>query len=167
MILLALGGNLTSRFGAPTATFVAALERLAAYEVVTIARSQLYETAPVPVSDQPWFINGVAQVTTQLEPEALLALMLAVETDFGRVRGAVNAARTLDLDLLAYNNLVRTSSAPLLPHPRLQDRAFVLHPLRDVAPSWTHPVLGLSVDTMIAALPPGQDIRLHAADFKL
>lgn len=158
MILIAIGANLPSATGGPQATCVAALERLAALGVAILATSPWYETAPVPASDQPWFVNGVARVETSLSPEALLALLHQVEGEFGRTRTVPNAARILDLDLLDFNGLVR--EGPLyLPHPRLHARAFVLYPLRDVAPDWRHPLTGLNPSALVAALPPGQAIR--------
>jgi len=105
-------------------------------------------------------VNGVASVATALEPVALLALLHGVEAEFGRVRGARNEARLLDLDLLAYGDRRREGpEPPLLPHPRLADRAFVLLPLAEVAPDWRHPVSRDSVRQLIARLPAGQKIR--------
>ena len=158
MILIAIGSNLASARGGPCATCEAALDRLQALGVKAVAVSPWYETAPVPASDQPWFVNGAAVVETTPPPEDLLALLHQVESEFGRSRTVANAARILDLDLLAYGRVVR--SGPLdLPHPRLHERAFVLYPLRDVAPDWLHPTLGQRPAALIAALPPGQLIR--------
>ena len=164
MILIGLGANLPGPAGAPLASLKAALAALADAGVATMARSRWYESAPVPVSDQPWFINAVAMVDTSLGATELLSLLHRIEAEFGRQRRVVDSARTLDLDLLDYHGTVRTHGpAPLLPHPRLQDRAFVLHPLHDIAPDWRHPVLGLSPAAMIARLPSGQVIRPLAA----
>ncbi len=159
MILIGIGSNLTSAAGGPLATCEAALARLEAEGVKVLARSPWYETAPVPVSDQPWFVNGVANVEATLDPAKLLDLLHRIEAEFGRVRGELNASRTLDLDLLAYGNLVWQESAPLMPHPRMHERAFVLLPLKDLAPGWRHPVTGLTVDALITDLLPGQQIR--------
>lgn len=158
-ILIGLGANLPSAVGPPKTTLEAALERLASAGTLTLKRSRWFRTAPVPVSDQPWFVNGVAAVATALEPEALLALLHRTEAAFGRVRGVANAARSLDLDLLAYGSVVRPAGgpAPILPHPRLAERAFVLLPLADVAPDWHHPVTGRAVAAMIADLGDSQD----------
>jgi 2-amino-4-hydroxy-6-hydroxymethyldihydropteridine diphosphokinase len=160
-ILIALGANLPSpRFGAPRATLEAALAAIAAAGVGILKRSSWWESEPVPVSDQPWYVNGVASVATRLGPVQLLALLHGVEAEFGRVRGARNEARLLDLDLLAYGDRRRDGpEPPLLPHPRLADRAFVLLPLAEVAPDWRHPVTGESVRQLIARLPAGQKIR--------
>jgi 2-amino-4-hydroxy-6-hydroxymethyldihydropteridine diphosphokinase len=159
MILIGLGGNLSSPVGAPPVTFAAALAQLEAAGTRVEACSNWYESAPVPVSDQPWFVNGVVRVTSDLGPEELLALLHRTEGEFGRVRHVPNGSRTLDLDLLAYGDLVRQTGAPILPHPRLHERAFVLLPLKDVAPNWRHPVLGLTPAALMEKIPPGQLIR--------
>lgn len=162
MILIALGGNLPSpRHGPPRATLEAALEVLAARGVVTSRRSSWYRSAPVPPSDQPWYVNAVAQVETELAPTPLLATLLATEAEFGRVRGDLGAARVIDLDLLAHGDTVTWNTpsvpgAPDLPHPRLHERAFVLVPLAEIAPDWRHPVLQRSARDLLADLPSGQ-----------
>jgi 2-amino-4-hydroxy-6-hydroxymethyldihydropteridine diphosphokinase len=160
-LIIALGANLAGRFGPPRAALGAALERLEAAGVAVTGRSPWYETAPVPVSDQPWYVNGVATVATGLGPEALLALMLETELEMGRERSVQNAARVVDLDLLAYGDMVRKppAAAPELPHPRLAERAFVVLPLADLLPGWRHPESGLSPREMVQALPGGQQIR--------
>lgn len=161
MILVALGANLPSpRFGSPRATLEAALATLAARGVEIVARSSWWESEPVPPSDQPWYVNGVACIRTSLEPGPLLALLHEIEAEFGRVRLERNEARVLDLDLLAYGRRVAAGpGAPVLPHPRLTDRAFVLLPLAEVAPGWHHPVTGEGLRQLIAKLPPDQAIR--------
>jgi 2-amino-4-hydroxy-6-hydroxymethyldihydropteridine diphosphokinase len=159
MVLIGLGGNLPSPAGPPPQTFAAALVALAGYGCRVVARSPLYRTAPVPISDQPWFVNAVAQLATGLGPEALLAALLAVEARFGRQRGVANAARTLDLDLLAYDEICRDGPGLILPHPRLHLRAFVLRPLVDLAPDWRHPRLGRTARELLAALPPGETVE--------
>jgi 2-amino-4-hydroxy-6-hydroxymethyldihydropteridine diphosphokinase len=88
-----------------------------------------------------------------MEPESLLATLQMIETQAGRVRGLPNAARTLDLDIIAMDGLVRRAPDPILPHPRAHQRAFVLLPLTDIAPSWIHPVLGESAAALLADLP--------------
>lgn len=156
MVLIGLGGNLPSEVGDPRRTLVAALAELETQGYATLARSPLYRTAPVPVSDQPWFVNAVARLAPIGAPEDLLDVLLAVERRFGRRRGAPNAARTLDLDLLAFEEICHESPRLVLPHPRLHQRAFVLQPLMDIAPDWRHPRSGLSTRQLLAALPPGQ-----------
>lgn len=154
MIIVALGGNLSHEvYGAPRKVIEAAFEALEARGLRIAARSRLYESAPVPASDQPDFVNAAARVETPLPPRELLRLLHAVEAAFGRVRQTRNEARTLDLDLLAYHDLAVDADDLVLPHPRLHERAFVLLPLQDVAPGWRHPVLGKTVEAMIEALP--------------
>lgn len=160
MIFIGLGGNLPSRAGSPRDTLRAALADLAAARVRTVALSGFWETAPVPVSDQPWFVNAVAAVDTELDPAALLALMHQIEADYGRERLAVNGARTLDLDLLAYHDRVNPGpDSPILPHPRVHLRAFTLRPLAELAPDWVHPATGEPIGRLLAALDPAQEAR--------
>jgi len=160
-ILIGLGANLPSpEHGAPVATLEAAVAALTARGLAIRARSRWWESAPVPVSDQPWYVNGVVEVETALDPEALLVLLHEVETAFGRHRSVPNAPRILDLDLLAYGGLVRPGpKPPLLPHPRMAERAFVLHPLRDIRPDWRHPATGQSLAALVARLAPEQSVR--------
>nr|WP_092786666.1 2-amino-4-hydroxy-6-hydroxymethyldihydropteridine diphosphokinase [Rhodospira trueperi] len=153
MILIALGSNLPGPAGGPRETLERALAAFPEVGLRLLARSPWYRSAPVPPSNQPWFVNGVARATCDTaDPADLLCRLHALETDFGRKRdGTPNAARTLDLDLLDMNGLVR-DDAPILPHPRMTDRAFVLLPLADVVPDWRHPVSGRSVAALIAGL---------------
>jgi 2-amino-4-hydroxy-6-hydroxymethyldihydropteridine diphosphokinase len=156
MILVALGANLPSAAGPPLATLEAGLAALQHAGVKVIARSRWYRTAPVPASDQPWFINGVANLATGLDPLALLRLLQTIERQFGRERGIRNAARTLDLDFLDYDGRIVEGRDLILPHPRMHERAFVLFPLAEVAPHWRHPKLGAPIAALISALPRDQ-----------
>jgi len=159
MILIGLGANLPSaEFGTPKASLGAALGMLQQSGVAVVACSRWYRTAPVPPSDQPWFVNAVAAVETALDPAGLLALLHEIETRFGRVRREPNAARVLDLDLLDYAGRVSKPGdpPPILPHPRLAERAFVLRPLAEVAPHWRHPRTGAEIAALILRLAPEQ-----------
>lgn len=160
-ILIGIGANLpSSRWGPPRHICEAALAELDRRGIAVRHRSRWFESAPVPPSNQPWYVNGVALVDTDLGPEALLAELHAVERLFGRKRRQRNEPRVLDLDLLAYGDLVRPGpDPPILPHPRLTERAFVLLPLRDVLPLWRHPADGRALADLIAALPPDQIAR--------
>lgn len=159
MILIALGTNLPSRFGTPEDTLKAARLEVARRGVRVLQCSDVWLTAPVPVSDQPWYRNAVMVVETDLAPRALLKLLKEIERDFGRDSAERNASRVLDLDILAYGDVVLNDEVCCLPHPRLHERAFVLYPLREVAAEWRHPVLGLCVEAMIERLPTGQAIE--------
>ncbi|WP_430475521.1 2-amino-4-hydroxy-6-hydroxymethyldihydropteridine diphosphokinase [Thalassospira lucentensis] len=165
VILIAFGANLpTEEYGAPAQTLKAALQRLAKDGDISIDLvSSFYETAPVPISDQPWYVNGVARVSTSLSAHDLLERLHEVEAEFGRVRRERNAARVIDLDLIAYGReLLREDAGIQVPHPRMTERAFVLLPLRDVAVGWVHPVLGRTVEDLISDLPADQQIRKQA-----
>lgn len=163
LILIGLGANLTSSFGPPRKTLELALTELERRGVAIAAVSPWYESAPVPASDQPWFVNVVATIRTDLDPQELLACLHDVELAFGRVRRQRWEARVLDIDLLDYCGQVRHDRPPILPHPAMAERAFVLLPLRDLAPHWRHPQTGETVGSLIDALPAGQQIRKMAA----
>lgn len=152
MILIALGGNLASHAGPPAQTLKCALGRLEQLCVKILSVSSFYETPAWPDAVAPPFINAVAAVKTTLQPVELLYLLHGVETEFGRMRSAPNAPRTLDLDLLDHDAKVMTG-AVTLPHPRLTERSFVLAPLAEVAPGWRHPVFWQGAAEFLAALP--------------
>lgn len=138
-----------------------------------IAQSRLYLTPFIPAGTGPDVVNAVALIETRLTPVALLQHLHGIEAEFDRRRETRWGARTLDLDLLSMDDLVlpdqrafrrwqelapeaQKAQAPeglVLPHPRLQDRGFVLMPAAEVAPDWRHPVLGLSITEMLVALP--------------
>ena len=166
LIFIGLGANLPGADGAsPIETLDAALVELERLEVGVVRRSRWFRSAPVPKSNQPWFFNGVAVVEFDDGPLNLLSILQRVENKFGRIRRTRNEARILDLDILAFGDLVsetrETSVAPglVLPHPELQNRAFVLVPMADVVADWRHPVSRQNLDEMIACLPPDQLIE--------
>lgn len=156
MIFIGLGANLDSEtYGPPMKTLSAALVALETADCTVGRRSSWYRSAPVPASSQAWFVNGVAELQSGMTPGALMAHLHAIEDRFGRIRSVPNAPRTIDLDLLTYHDLI-LRTGPLVPHPRLQDRAFVLLPLQELAPGWIDPRDGRSLPDMIAALPKDQ-----------
>ena len=143
---VALGANL----GDPAATILAAFAALAnLQESRVVHSSSLYHTAPVGITEQPEFVNAVAELETTLAPEALLDALFDIEERFGRIRAEKNGPRTLDLDLLLFNDQLIELPRLSLPHPRLHLRAFVLQPLAEIAPNLSIPGRG----TVAAWLP--------------
>lgn len=155
MILIGLGANLPSPAGPPLETLRAALAALGRNETEPLAVSRFYQTPAWPDPGDPPFVNAVAAVRTELSPPGLLLLLQGIERSFGRANGPRNAPRALDLDILDYDGRIE-AGPPILPHPRIEARAFVLVPLAEVAPAWRHPVSGRFVEDLIAALPAGE-----------
>ncbi len=153
LAIVALGANLPGRFASPADAVEAALTEIAARIGRIVARSRLYRSVAWPDPNDPAFVNAAALVETALTAAALLARLHDIEAAFGRVRGEANAPRPLDLDIIDFGGVVSSSGeAPILPHPRMAARAFVLSPVREVAPDWRHPVSGQGISELIAAL---------------
>ena len=163
MILIGIGANLAGPSGeSPLDTVRRATVQLDGLLNLHLrGLSRWYKTEPLPPSGQPFYVNGVAHLAAspgavEPEPAELLARLQGIEVLAGRVRGERNAARTLDLDIIAMGECgqtVRTSPDPILPHPRMHIRAFVLVPLLEVASAWVHPVSRLSARELLARLP--------------
>ena len=148
--LIAFGGNL----GECREAFIAARKNLDQGEVAVIASSPLYRTEPIGgPTGQPDYLNSVVQVETTLSPLQLLNRCHELEQQAGRQRLEHWGARTLDLDLLIYGQLVCTTPRLILPHPRLHQRRFVLAPLCALVPAWQHPVLRQTFAALLATLP--------------
>ncbi len=157
MIFIALGANLPSHFGSPYQTLQAAKAAMQEQGIRIDASSRTWLTAPVPVSDQPWYHNEVVRVSTEFSPYELLERLQSIEDAFGRVRTVRNAPRLLDLDLVAYNNEILDKPELIVPHPRMHKRAFVLLPMQEVAQNWEHPVIGVTLDDLVMNLPKDQE----------
>ena len=169
MILVSIGANLPGPDGAsPLETCRRAAVALDALPGLRLrGLSRWFATAPVlpartPAGTQPCLCERRGppdrRPAARWTPPLLLQRLMALEAAAGRLRSAPNAPRVLDLDIVAIGDLVRAAPDPVLPHPRAHQRAFVLVPLAEVAPGWIHPVLGRSVEALIAALP-AQDVR--------
>ena len=165
MILLGLGANLPhSITGPPRTNCGAALEKLEKLGVRIDVRSPWYESQPVPQSEQPWYVNCVVAVKTSHSPYVLMEQLLKIETELGRTRNNINGSRTLDIDILAFNDFViqdtdNTHLRLQIPHPRMHLRSFVIMPLCDISSTWVHPVLGHSAVYLRENLPKGQKIQ--------
>ena len=159
MILIGLGANLPGAdHSTPRDTLATALREIEAAGVTLVDRSSWYSSAPVPASDQPDYVNAVAALETDLPPGPLLTLLFEIESRMGRIRTERDAARVIDIDLLDYHGRI-DAGWPILPHPRMADRAFVLRPLQDIAPDWSHPVTGKGVAALLAEAADRADVQ--------
>jgi 2-amino-4-hydroxy-6-hydroxymethyldihydropteridine diphosphokinase len=155
LVYLSLGSNVGDR----AAHLRAAIERLAGVGTVK-ATSGFYETEPVGVADQPWFLNSVVALETGLAPRELLAYALAIEEAMGRRRTRDKGPRTIDIDILLFGDRVIDEPGLKVPHPAMHERRFVLEPLAQIAPGILHPTIKKTARQLLAALPTGQAVRI-------
>jgi 2-amino-4-hydroxy-6-hydroxymethyldihydropteridine diphosphokinase len=154
---LGLGSNIGNR----EANLREALERLESDGIRVVRRSSLYETEPRDLRDQPWFLNAVVEVETDLFPLQLLAHIQNVERAMGRRRMTPKGPRNIDIDILFYGRSVIETADLQVPHPRIAQRRFVLEPLTEIAPEFRHPVSGKTASELLAALAPQGVRRLN------
>jgi len=143
---LSLGSNIGDR----EANLVEALQRLQAAGIHVLRRSSIYETEPQDLLDQPWFLNLVVEVETELFPRMLLARIQAIELGMGRRREVSKGPRTIDIDILLFGKFVIATRELQVPHPRMSERRFVLEPLAELVPTLCHPVNGKTVLEMLS-----------------
>lgn len=172
-VLIALGSNMPEGVARSAEVLRAAVGAIAGTATKPVFVSRFFQSEAFPPGSGPDFVNAVLSVESDLLPAQILAKLHRIERDFGRIRRVRWGQRTLDLDLIAIGHHVLPDAATLtrwmklaperqlqdapedliLPHPRLQDRAFVLIPMLDVAPDWRHPLTGISLHDMVQALP--------------
>ncbi len=167
-ILVGLGANLDHPiYGPPIETLKAAIIQMQSVGIIIEAQASWYKSAPVPVSDQPWFVNTVVAVGFPGSALELLAALHKIEDSFGRVRQKRWEARLIDLDLLCYRQDVTVNrdqgQGMVLPHPHMSSRAFVMRPIAEIMPGWRHPTSGESAENIIAQLDPAQHLEIIPA----
>ena len=148
-VFLLLGSNLGDR----PQVLAAAREMIAGQAGSIVNQSAIYETEPWGITDQPAFLNQVLEITTSLLPEDLLRIILNIEHDLGRIRYERWGARVIDIDILYFGQTIMDSARLTLPHPRIQDRRFVLAPLAEIAPVFIHPVLQKTTTKLLEQCP--------------
>ncbi len=182
---IALGSNLSSKLGNSVSLVNSAYQLLTQKSIIIDKCSPFYETPAFPAGNGPNYVNTVVKIKTALEPEALLQVLHDVETQLGREREVRWESRVIDIDLLDYDGILLPDTKThenwrnmpleqqisvwpeelILPHPRIEDRAFVLVPLRSIEPNWVHPVTKETLDAIISRiLPQDLDVVVPISD---
>ena len=155
---IAMGANLKSDLNLTLKeNLEIALNMFQGYDLNILKVSNWYKTQPIPISNQPWFINAVIKISTKKSPKELLETLQTIEKLFGRKRNILNGPRTLDLDIIDYNGLIENND-PILPHPRMHIRKFVLIPMQDIEPNWVHPITQKNINFLIQKQKDDQKI---------
>jgi 2-amino-4-hydroxy-6-hydroxymethyldihydropteridine diphosphokinase len=154
IVYLSLGSNLGDR-AANLQTAIAQLAGLGKVEAV----SSLYETEPVELTAQPWFLNCAVKLDTEKMPRQLIAGILGIERGMGRQRKQKNGPRIIDIDILLFGSSIIDLPSLTVPHPKMHERRFVLEPLAEIAPEARHPVFKRTVRELRDALPAGQAVK--------
>ncbi len=156
MILLSLGSNLSSKFGDSKNTILKCYEFFNNNDIKILKKSSFYETFAIPNKSDPKFVNSVISVETKFSAEELIKYILKVEEKFDRKREQINAPRTCDIDILDFNgqiiNIFNKNISLEIPHPRLEQRSFVLYPIREIDKNWKSPLSGKKIDQLIENL---------------
>jgi 2-amino-4-hydroxy-6-hydroxymethyldihydropteridine diphosphokinase len=159
VVYLSLGSNLGDR----DANLRNAIERLRGVGN-PIAISSFYETEPIDVVLQPWFLNCAVKLDTEKMPRQLITAILSLEQDMGRQRKQQKAPRTIDIDILLFGSSIIDIPSLTIPHPRMHERRFVLEPLAEIAPDARHPIFKRTIRELREALPAGQTVKKFAAE---
>jgi len=153
---IGIGSNL----GTPGRNCIEAIEKISTNDdIKIISKSSFYQTAPIGHIEQGWFVNSVIKVNTQLNPKELLAVLLTIESEMGRIRKEKWGPRLIDLDLLLYGNLILNQEGIILPHPEIQKRKFVLVPLNEVAENLIHPIQKKTIKTLLQELSDDAEVE--------
>jgi 2-amino-4-hydroxy-6-hydroxymethyldihydropteridine diphosphokinase len=156
LIYLSLGSNLGDRFG----NLTRAMEALRGIEVSVLRQSSIYETEPVDILDQPWFLNCVLEVQTSLAPLQLLKSLQGIERQMGSRKLIARGPRLIDLDILLYGDLIVHTEEMEIPHPRMAGRRFVLVPLAELAPGVVHPALQKTIADLLSATQDRSAVKI-------
>jgi 2-amino-4-hydroxy-6-hydroxymethyldihydropteridine diphosphokinase len=155
-VYLSLGSNIGDR----AQNIARAIEALAAHGIPVMKQSSLYETEPVELRAQEWFLNSVVEVETTAPPQEVMEKLLEIERGMGRIRTTPKGPRIIDMDILLYGSKIMRSPSLEIPHPRMTDRRFVLIPLAEIAPDAVHPTLKKTIAELLAGTADSSKVRL-------